>query len=34
MGGVAWHQYFGSNEKFAGKIGSVRINNNNISTLK
>jgi hypothetical protein len=33
VGGVVWHQYFGgkmNNEKLAGKIGSVRIINNNI----
>jgi hypothetical protein len=33
VGGVGWHQYFGDkmdNGKLAGKIGSVRINKNNI----
>jgi hypothetical protein len=33
VGGVAWHQYLAvkkDNEKLAGKVGSVQINNHNI----
>jgi hypothetical protein len=33
VGGVAWHQHLAvkiDNEKLAGKVGSIQINNHNI----